>query len=189
MPTPEPTTYCTRMCDYSLQGLESQVLEITSRLEAEVNSTAAEVELEVEIIALQHFETLSASVSAHAAELAAPTQRVLADYEALLASLLPDVSDHLKLAAASSDLAAAAAAAAVAAEARPGMRRTVSWLEATADSHANPSAAQGPAAGASPTTAALVVLGALFAGVALAGGAGGRGADGARRRAEYEALL
>jgi hypothetical protein len=179
------------MCDYSLQGLESQVLEITTRLTAEVNETAAEVELEVEIIALQHFETLSAHVGVKAQQLLQPTAAVLAEYEALLASLLPDVSEHLKLASASGDLAAAAAASAVANSRSSGTRRAVGVADlsraagATSDRSRSP-----PAVGASPTTAALVVLGALFAGVALAGGAGpAYKADGARRRSEYEALL
>ena len=181
------------MCDYSLQGLESQVVEITTRLTEEVNETASEVELEAEIIALQHFETLSVHVSEKADQLLQPTASVLASYDEMLASLLPDVSEYLKLASSSSDLASAAGSAA-AAHSRSAARRIATELsqsDASSSGDHWQSRSSSPPVGASPTTAALVVLGALFAGVAFAGGAGPSNykADGARRRAEYEALL
>lgn len=180
------------MCDYSLQGLESQVVEITTRLTEEVNETASEVELEAEIIALQHFETLSVHVGEKAEQLLKPTASVLASYDEMLATLLPDVSEHLKLASSSTDLASAAGSAA-AAHSRSTTRRIATDLSQSdaASSQRRSRASDSPPVGASPTTAALVVVGALFAGVALAGGAGPSAykADGARRRAEYEALL
>jgi len=163
-----------RACDYSLTSLEEEVAELANRLEGDVNVTVSEISLEMEIIVLQHFETAAKALDAAADAALAPTDAIFAEYDALLQELVPDV--HPSLAS------AAAGAAASGQSLAPAPREA---LLAADEAPRQPST---PTSGASPLTAALVVLGALFAGVAAAGGGRVEG-WGPTRQQRYEALL
>lgn len=176
-----PTVGCDSMCDYDLWGLEAQVDEIINRIESDVNTTVSEIALEMEIIVLQNFEAASKALDSAVEEMLEPTGEILGEYEALLAELLPDVTQHL------------AAGRETPVQALPRMATTAtpepprSTLEAqptTMNLASTPQAEEAKrSVGTSPLTATLVVLGALFAGVAVAA----QNAEARNRR--YEELL
>jgi len=188
--------------------LEAQVAHIVNNMEYEVNTTVSEIKLEMEIVLLQHFDDSSKSLDAATSKILEPTSAILDSYERLLAEMVPDVHPSL---AATANLAAdsVAADAELARYGEGGLGRgrsaTVSRWEAAVTKLAAtdpaptgpvpPTNGQQPGVGlgssrmfhTSPMTALLVSLGALFAGVALAGG---NGADSRRRpRQSYESLL
>lgn len=202
-------------------GLEAQVAHIVNNMEEEVNTTVAEIELEMEIILLQHFDDSSKALDAAASKILKPTSSILEEYEQLLAELVPDIHPAL---AATTNLAADAVASDAqgvrdgtgGAAAGPGSRRgsrsmTVNrWEEAVTKLAATDPSSGGAGSTStrsggdfsedgdvggrsrssfhtSPMTASLVALGALFAGVALAGGYTGD-VNGDSRQS-YESLL
>jgi hypothetical protein len=164
-------------------------------MEAEINATVAEIALEMEIIVLEKFRAASAKLDGAVEVVAAKTSPILAEYEAMLAELVPDVAGHLSAAASLAE-ASAASLAAVTEDARPapGVSPASALRAAALAAEDDVAAAKArdsrlfAVQGASPLTATLVVLGALFAGVAFAGG-NKPANDGTRRRANYESLL
>lgn len=181
---------------------------IVNNMEYEVNTTVSEIKLEMEIVLLQHFEDSSKTLDVAADKVLAPTSSILEAYEALLAEMVPDVHPALT---ATTNLAADVVGSDAELARSGGVGRAsrsatvsrweaaVTQLAATDPSPSGPiPSKEGPNSempGASssrtfhtsPMSASLVALGALFAGVALAGG---NGAESRRRpRQSYESLL
>jgi len=172
-PTSAPTEMCVLACNSSLSSLDDEVFDLSNRLKADVNFTVSEISLEMEIIVLQHFESVAKraemALDAATASVLAPTDAIFAEYDALLRELVPDVLPAL-----------ASAASGARAQQLP-VRQTLLTAD---DSHSQPSSFA-----ASPLTATLVVLGGLFAGVATASGGRDRWAYSSACQQRYEALL
>jgi hypothetical protein len=184
-----------------------QMNEMITRLESDVNATVSEIALEMEIIVLEDFQTASSKLDVQVNDILAPTTAILDAYTELLAQLLPDVSSL----ASESGIDEAAAQAATSQSFitenknvnkqqpvrvlnRDVRKTTVTSLHVEEeeerrnkvddDSKSSSFWRLDSLGGSSPVTSLLVVVGALFAGVAFAGNnAGGS------RVAEYESLL
>jgi hypothetical protein len=183
-----------------------QMNEMITRLESDVNATVSEIALEMEIIVLEDFQTASSKLDVQVNDILAPTTAILDAYTELLAQLLPDVSSL----ASESGIDEAAAQAATSQSFitenknvnkqqpvrvlnRDVRKTTVTSLHVEEEERRNKVDDDSKSSsfwrldslgGSSPVTSLLVVVGALFAGVAFAGNnAGGS------RVAEYESLL